>query len=108
MAATLDQIAARAYQRFLARGGEHGHDVEDWVASERELLTYEVVLLSPGGNMIELLRELRDVTGLELRELKDRIERGPIVLLRRAHFDEAEAIRERLHALGAELVMHPV
>jgi ribosomal protein L7/L12 len=105
MAATLDQIAARAYQRFLARGGEHGHDVDDWVASERELATYEVVLLSPGGSMIELLRELRDVTGLELRELKDRIERGPLVIRRQAHIDEAEAILERLHAIGAELAL---
>ena len=30
-------IACRAYERFLARGGSHGHDVEDWLAAEREL-----------------------------------------------------------------------
>ncbi len=29
-------VAARAYERFLARGGEHGHDVEDWLAAEAE------------------------------------------------------------------------
>ncbi|MEO8549612.1 MAG: DUF2934 domain-containing protein [Kofleriaceae bacterium] len=32
-----DAVAARAYERFIARGGEHGHDVEDWVAAEAEL-----------------------------------------------------------------------
>jgi hypothetical protein len=32
-----DAIAARAYERFVARGGEHGHDVEDWFAAEAEL-----------------------------------------------------------------------
>ena len=32
------QIAARAYERFLERGGEHGHDLEDWLSAERELL----------------------------------------------------------------------
>src|SRR5262249_9814428 len=32
-----DQIAARAYERYLARGGAHGHDVEDWLAAEAEL-----------------------------------------------------------------------
>jgi hypothetical protein len=32
-----DAIAARAYERFAARGCEHGHDVEDWLAAEAEL-----------------------------------------------------------------------
>jgi hypothetical protein len=30
-------IARRAYELYLSRGGEHGHDVEDWVQAEREL-----------------------------------------------------------------------
>jgi hypothetical protein len=34
-----DTIAARAYERFCTRGHEHGHDVEDWLAAERELTT---------------------------------------------------------------------
>lgn len=35
--ATPDQIAGRAYQLFEARGGQHGHDLEDWLIAEREL-----------------------------------------------------------------------
>lgn len=34
-----DDIAVRAYARFEARGFQHGHDVEDWLAAERELTT---------------------------------------------------------------------
>jgi hypothetical protein len=34
---TQEQIARRAYELFAARGGEHGHDVEDWLQAEREL-----------------------------------------------------------------------
>jgi len=30
-------VARRAFELFLARGGAHGHDVEDWLAAEREL-----------------------------------------------------------------------
>ena len=30
-------IAMRAYELYLMRGGEHGHDFDDWVAAEREL-----------------------------------------------------------------------
>ena len=32
-----EQIEARAYELFLERGGEHGHDREDWMAAEKEL-----------------------------------------------------------------------
>ena len=28
--------AERAYLKFLDRGGEHGHDMEDWLAAENE------------------------------------------------------------------------
>jgi hypothetical protein len=31
-----DDIARRAYERFRARGEEHGHDQEDWFEAERE------------------------------------------------------------------------
>lgn len=32
-----DAIAAKAYELFLERGGEHGHDVEDWLRAEAAL-----------------------------------------------------------------------
>jgi hypothetical protein len=34
---TDDDIRARAYQRYLERGGNHGMDFEDWLTAEREL-----------------------------------------------------------------------
>ena len=36
-APTTEDVAARAHELFLARGGEHGHDIEDWLAAEAEL-----------------------------------------------------------------------
>ena len=33
-----EAIARRAYELFLERGGTHGHDIEDWLQAERELL----------------------------------------------------------------------
>jgi hypothetical protein len=32
-----ERIARIAYERFLTRGGEHGHDQEDWFAAQREI-----------------------------------------------------------------------
>jgi hypothetical protein len=34
-----EQVRARAYQLFEERGGEHGHDVEDWLQAEAEFLS---------------------------------------------------------------------
>jgi hypothetical protein len=34
---THDDIAARAYELFVRRGGRHGQDWEDWLLAEREL-----------------------------------------------------------------------
>jgi hypothetical protein len=34
---TENDIARRAYDFYLARGREHGHDVEDWLQAEHEL-----------------------------------------------------------------------
>jgi len=36
---TPEQIAARAYELFLERGGVHGYHHEDWVRAEQELRT---------------------------------------------------------------------
>ena len=33
-----DQIASRAYQIYLERGSQHGHDVDDWLQAEYELM----------------------------------------------------------------------
>jgi hypothetical protein len=34
---TTEEIAQRAYDLYQRRGGEHGHDLEDWAQAEREL-----------------------------------------------------------------------
>ena len=34
---TVEATAKRAYELYLARGGEHGHDAEDWLQAEAEL-----------------------------------------------------------------------
>jgi len=38
-----EEIARRAHELYLQRGGEHGKDVEDWVRAEKELSDETVV-----------------------------------------------------------------
>jgi len=42
-------IAARAYELFEARGGEHGRDQEDWLEAERQLVDEELIEARPGS-----------------------------------------------------------
>ena len=51
---THEQIAVRAYQLYADRGGEHGHDLQDWFQAERELKQFlreavETVLTAEGA-----------------------------------------------------------
>ena len=41
-----EEIATRAYEIYLARGGSHGADVEDWLQAERELTAAREVRFS--------------------------------------------------------------
>ena len=49
--ATVDRatIAARAYELYLRRGGEPGHDVEDWLCAEAELRHAHSVVKAVAG-----------------------------------------------------------
>ena len=38
---TYDDVAKRAYELFVARGGTHGQDWDDWLSAERQLLSFE-------------------------------------------------------------------
>jgi hypothetical protein len=40
-----EAIATFAYERFVARGCQHGHDLDDWLAAERE---FEARQMNPG------------------------------------------------------------
>jgi hypothetical protein len=34
---SINEIAHRAFEYYAARGGEHGHDLEDWLRAERDV-----------------------------------------------------------------------
>jgi hypothetical protein len=43
---TVEEIAARAYQIYLERGRTNGHDVDDWLQAEYELMQLPVRMLA--------------------------------------------------------------
>jgi ribosomal protein L7/L12 len=104
---TPEQIAARAYQRFVERGGEHGHDVEDWNAASEELeraaRRYDVRLVDAGARVIEVVRLIRELTGMELRAVKLLVDGVPGLLRHDLSRADGEALAARLAELGARV-----
>ena len=71
-------------------------------AAAEEKTEFDVVLKSAGGNKIAVIKEVRAITGLGLKEAKDLVDNGGVIK-EAAPKDEANAIKEKLTAAGAEI-----
>jgi len=60
-----------------------------------------VVLASAGANKIAVLKEVRAITGLGLKEAKDLVDNAPKAIKENIKKDEAEAIKKQLEEAGA-------
>lgn len=60
-----------------------------------------VVLASAGANKIAVLKEVRAITGLGLKEAKDLVDGAPKPVKENVKKDEAEALKKQLEAAGA-------
>ena len=62
-----------------------------------------VVLASAGANKIAVLKEVRAITGLGLKEAKDLVDGAPKPVKENVKKEEAEAIKKQLEAAGASV-----
>ena len=69
--------------------------------SVEEKTEFEVVLTSAGASKINVIKEVRSITGLGLKEAKDLVEAAPKSVKEGASKDEAEEIKGKLEAAGA-------
>ena len=72
-------------------------------AAVEEKTEFDVVLKSPGGNKIAVIKEVRAITGLGLKEAKDLVDGAPNTVKEAAPKDEAEQIKAKLEEAGAEV-----
>ncbi|MBO4710315.1 50S ribosomal protein L7/L12 [bacterium] len=71
-------------------------------APAEEKTEFDVVLKSEGANKLNVIKEVRTITGLGLKEAKDLVE-GHGVVKEGVSKADAEAIKEKLVAAGAEI-----
>ena len=79
----------------VAAGGDAGGDA----AAEKD--EFDVVLAAAGGNKIAVIKEVRGITGLGLKEAKELVEGAPKPLKEGVKKDEAEEIKAKLEEAGA-------
>jgi large subunit ribosomal protein L7/L12 len=79
----------------FAGGGE--------AAAAEEKTEFDVILATIGEKKINVIKEVRAVTGLGLKEAKDLVEGAPKPVKEGVSKDEAEAIKKKLEEAGASV-----
>jgi large subunit ribosomal protein L7/L12 len=88
--------AAAAVVAGPAAGGGAG-------AAAEEKTNFDVVLKSPGANKLQIVKLVKDLTGLGLKEAKDLVDGAPKTIKEGLPKDEAENLKKQLTEAGAEV-----
>ncbi|MBO5739367.1 50S ribosomal protein L7/L12 [bacterium] len=72
-------------------------------AASEEASEVNVILASAGANKIAVLKEVRAITGLGLKEAKDLVDAAPKAIKEGVKKEEAEAIKKQLEEAGATI-----
>ncbi len=92
----IEPAAAAVAVAGTAAGGEGGA-----VAEEKS--SFDVVLKSPGGQKLQIVKLVKDLTGLGLKEAKAVVDSAPAAVKEGISKDEAEALKKQLEEAGAEV-----
>ena len=90
-------VSAAAGVVVAAAGGE--------AAAAEEKTEFDVELTEVGPNKVKVIKVVREVTGLGLKEAKEVVDGAPKVLKEGASKDEANEIKEKLEAEGAKVTL---
>ena len=72
-------------------------------AAAEEKTTFTVILSDMGPNKIPVIKEVRAITNLGLKESKDLVEAAPKSIKENVSKEEAEEIKKKLEAVGAKV-----
>lgn len=65
--------------------------------------TYKVVLTNPGQKKIQVIKEIKEITGKGLKECKELVDNLPATIKEGVGPEEAASLKEKLEAAGAEV-----
>jgi large subunit ribosomal protein L7/L12 len=73
--------------------------------STGEQATFNVELTDPGPNKISVIKVIREITNLGLKEAKDLVDSAPKIVKEGVGKDEAEEIKKKLESAGAKVTL---
>jgi len=85
----------------VARSGPSAGRSES--AAPTEKTEFDIFLKSAGGNKLQVVKEVKTLLGLGLKEAKDLVDGAPAMLKQGAPKDEANSVKAALEAAGAEV-----
>ncbi|MEP0236314.1 MULTISPECIES: 50S ribosomal protein L7/L12 [Pseudomonadota] len=91
-------VSAAAPVAVAAAGGAAGGE-----AAAEEKTEFDVVLTAAGDKKINVIKEVRAITGLGLKEAKELVESAPKPVKEGAPKDEAEELKKKLEEAGASV-----
>jgi len=94
-------VSASAPVAAAAPAGGGGGD--EAAAEEEEKDEFDVVLSEAGSNKIGVIKEVRAITGLGLKEAKELVEGAPKAIKEAASKEESEEIKKKLEDAGAKI-----
>jgi large subunit ribosomal protein L7/L12 len=87
----------------VAAAGPAGAGAAPEAAAEQD--EFDVVLESDGGKKIQVIKVVRELTGLGLKEAKDAVEAAPKAILEKVNKEKAEAAKAKLEGEGAKVTL---
>lgn len=93
-------VSAAAPVAVAAAPGAGGGEA---AAAEEEKTEFDVILAEAGAKKINVIKEVRAITGLGLKDAKDLVEGAPKPVKEGASKEEAEEIKSKLEAAGAKV-----
>jgi large subunit ribosomal protein L7/L12 len=87
----------------VAAPGAAGAGAGDGAAAEEEQTAFDVVLTGAGGQKIQVIKVVRALTGLGLKEAKDLVDGAPNPVKEGVTRDEADSVKAQLEEVGASV-----
>ena len=96
------EVTAAAPVAMVQGGGGGAAAVAE---AEPEKDSFDVVLEGDGGKKIQVIKVVRELTGLGLKEAKDAVEAAPKAILEGVNQEKADAAKAKLEAEGAKVTL---
>jgi len=91
----IEPAAAAVAVAGPAAGGEAG--------AEAEQTEFDVILKSPGGAKLQIVKLVKELTGLGLKEAKEVVDAAPKAIKEGVSKEEADSLKQQLEEAGAEV-----